>query len=234
MIVGLMAGRVALGLYDRSYRLVVQPIGQILSPISRVAVPLLSRFGNQPDEYRAAYLKIFRAIILVSVPAMLVCISDGPTMIHLLLGPRWDQAGPIFSWICVGGLTSGIYSSSFWLFTSQARTREMRNIMTVAAVINFLSYVIGAFWGIIGVAAMAAAVFVLITTPMVLYVATRSGPVHYKDLLRHGTPLVIWSAITYAVLVLLEPHLKVPALAQIALSVLLAYGLMIGPMSPQN
>ncbi len=228
MIVGLMAGRVALGLYDRSYRLVVQPISQILSPVSRVAVPLLSRFAHQPAEYRAAYLKVFRAIILTSVPVMLVCIMDGRMLIHVFLGPRWDQAGPIFSWICVGGLTSGIYSSSFWLFTSQDRTAEMRRIMTVAAVINILSYLVGIIWGIVGVAAMAAVVFVLITTPLVLYVATRSGPVHYRDLLRHGAPFVVRSILIYALLAAISHHLPFPAVVHIAIDVVVAYGTMIG------
>jgi PST family polysaccharide transporter len=41
--VGVMTGRVSLGLYDRSYRLVVGPLGQMLTPIGRVALPLLSR-----------------------------------------------------------------------------------------------------------------------------------------------------------------------------------------------
>ena len=223
-----MAGRVALGLYDRSYRLVVQPLGQILSPVSRVAVPLLSRFSGKPLEYRAAYLKIFRAILLINLPIMLVCISAGGTMIHVFLGPRWNQAGPIFSWICVGGLTSGIYSSSVWLFVSQARAGEMRRFMSVAAVINLLSYVIGAIWGIVGVAAMAAAVFVLITTPMVMYGATRTGPVHYRDLLRCGAPFVVRSALVYGLLLLIEQHLAVPALAEIFIIILVAYGAMIG------
>ena len=126
VIIGLTAGPASLGLYDRSYRLVVQPLGQLLLPISRVAISLLSRLADRPDLYRSAYLQMFRMILLLTVPGMLVCITGGSTIIDVFLGPDWSEAAPIFSWICVGGLTAGVYSSSYWLFISQDRTREMR------------------------------------------------------------------------------------------------------------
>ena len=65
LLVGVTAGRIPLGLYDRSYRLVVQPISQMLAPISRVAVPLLSRFSDQPEQYKATYLHIVRALLIL-------------------------------------------------------------------------------------------------------------------------------------------------------------------------
>ncbi len=126
VIVGLTTGTVALGLYDRSYNLVVRPISQMMAPLSRVAVPLLSRLAGQADEYRGTYLQIFRTAVFLVVPGMLVCITNGATLISILLGARWNAAAPIFSWICVGGLTSGIYLSAYWLFVSQGRAGELR------------------------------------------------------------------------------------------------------------
>ena len=113
MIVGITTGKVSLGLYDRSYNLVVRPIGQMMAPLSRVAVPWLSRLNGQCLEYRSAYLQMFRTATLLIVPGLLVCITNGTTLISIFLGSRWSAAAPIFSWICVGGLTSGIYQSAF-------------------------------------------------------------------------------------------------------------------------
>ena len=208
IIVGLMTGSVALGLYDRSYRLVVGPLGQMLSPISRVALPLLSRIADRPDAYRVAYLKMFRALLLVTVPGMLVCITNGPTIIHLLLGDRWRDAAPIFSWICVGGLTSGIYSSASWLFISQGRTRELKHFTIVASVINIVTFLLGAFFGgIVGVAAAGALGFVLLTTPLMLYGATRSGPVQTRDVIRSGCSFALRGAIVYVSIVAIDRYL---------------------------
>jgi PST family polysaccharide transporter len=124
VIVGLTTGAVSLGLYDRSQRLVVQPLNQMIAPVSRVAVPLLSRLVERPYEYRAAYIRILKALLFISMPAMLVCISNGHIVIETLLGERWLAAAPVFSWICVGGLASAFYSSVYWLLISQGRTRD--------------------------------------------------------------------------------------------------------------
>jgi PST family polysaccharide transporter len=199
-IVGVTLGRVALGLYDRSYTLVVQPILQLMAPITKVAVPLLSRLQDDPAAYRTAYIQILRAIILILVPLMLACIVNGSTYISVLLGSRWVAAGPVFSWICLGGLTSGPYSSALWIFISQGRTRELRQVSMLAALLNVLSFLAGSFWGVVGVAAAGATVFVFITTPLLFWAATRNGPVSTYDILKAIIYPVFMSAITLCAL----------------------------------
>jgi polysaccharide transporter, PST family len=224
IIVGVMTGRVSLGLYDRSWRLVVGPLGQMLSPINRVAVPLLSRLIDRPDAYKAAYLKMFRALVLATVPGMLVCITSGDVIIRVFLGNRWNDAAPIFSWVGVGGLTVGIYSSASWLFISQGRTRELRHFTTVASIINVVTYVVGAyFWNIVGVAALGSLGFVLLTTPLMLYGATRFGPVQVRDLVPCAASLAAKGATVYAMLVVAGHYLAIHGLVWIVVATLFSY-----------
>lgn len=223
ILVGLTTGQVALGLYDRSYRLVVQPIGQMLSPISRVAVPLLSRLHDRPSLYRSTYLKMFQLLMFITVPAMLICITNSEAMIHIFLGSNWAEAAPIFSWICVGGLTSGIYSSAYWMFTSQGRTREMRQFTVVAAGINIASFIGGSYWGVVGIAASGALVFVIITTPLFLYGATRCGPVQFRDLVQCTIPFVLLSVVTYLGLFFLARSFAVTPLITVTICTLFSY-----------
>jgi PST family polysaccharide transporter len=228
VIVGLTTGQVALGLYDRSYRLVVGPLGQLAAPIGRIAVPLLSRLAEWPAAYRSAYLKMLRAVLLVTVPGMLVCITSSKQIILFLLGSRWSEAVPIFSWICVGGLTTGIYASANWLFISQARTRELRDFTIYAAIINIASFLIGGcLWGIVGVAAAGATGFVLVTTPLMIYGATRSGPVRARDLLGSASSFTLVSAIVYVVLVAAAPYIA-DGLSQIVVAAIVSYGFFAG------
>ena len=223
IIVGVMNGKVQLGLYDRSYRLVVQPVGQMIAPISRVALPLLSRLASSPHEYRVAYLRVARALILLTVPGMLVCIVNAQTMIDVFLGKLWHPAAPIFAWICVGGLTSAIYSSAMWLFVTQGRTREMRNFLAIASVLNLASFLAGSFWGVEAVAAAAALVFVLVTTPLVLFGATRLGPVSARDMATLLATFSIESGLIYVVLSLQAQRLPLLGLPQIVFATLIAY-----------
>ena len=202
ILIGTTLGRVPLGLYDRSYRLVVQPLAQMLAPINKVALTLLSRLNDKPIEYRAAYLKMFSTVLLVNIPIMLFCIVYSEDIILLFFGEKWREAVPVFRWICLGGITAGIYSSAFWLYISQDKTKEMARFMICASIINIASYLIGSMWGIIGVAALAALVFVIITTPLVLYGATRSGHVGSLDIVRQGTPFFIQAVLLYVFLIL--------------------------------
>jgi polysaccharide transporter, PST family len=229
IIVGLMTGAVSLGLYDRSYRLVVQPLGQMLAPISRIALPLLSRLGDRPDAYRRAYLKIIRMLLLLTLPGMLVCITHGEVIIRVFLGPRWSEAAPIFSWVCVGGLAAGINSSAYWLFVSQGRARALRHFTIGASFINVVSFVLGAFfWGIVGVAAVGATTYVVVTTPFVLYGATLSGPVHFRDLICCAASFALRGTITCAMLIVVERYLTADDLGQIVFVTLLSYGFFFG------
>lgn len=190
VIIGAANGETALGIYDRSYRLVVQPLGQLLVPISAVALPHLSRLQDQPDEYRRTYLDFLRIICLFSMPLMLVCTTNAEEIVRLLLGERWRAAAVTFAWISVGGFLSGVYASLPWLFISQARTSAMRRYMSVSAVFNLLSFAVGTIWGVEGVAACAAIVFLGVSVPVVSYGATRSGAVSLGDIAACCVPYV--------------------------------------------
>ncbi len=223
VIVGLATGKVALGLYDRSYNLVTRPIGQLMSPASRIATPLLSRLADQPEKYRSAYLHIVRTATILLLPAMLVGISNATTVVRVLLGPRWPEAAPVFSWLCFGGLTSGIYASGFWLLISQDRTAELRRLALLAAVINVVSFLVGAIWGVIGVAIAASLSFVFLTTPLLLVGATRRGPVRPTDLLSFAMPFLFAGIGTYAVLVFVLRQAPIEGLARLIVVTLIAY-----------
>jgi PST family polysaccharide transporter len=225
VIVGLATGKVALGLYDRSYNLVVRPINQLTSPINRIAIPLLSRLVDEPEKYRSAYLQMTRVATLLLLPAMLVGISNATTLVRVLLGPRWPEAAPIFSWLCVGGLASGVYASGFWLLISQDRTRELRHLTLVAAVINVASFLIGIAWGVIGVAIGASLSFALLTTPLLLFGATRSGPVRPRDFLSFAAPFAFAGIVTYAVLVFGLRQVALPGVMRLVAATLVSYTL---------
>jgi PST family polysaccharide transporter len=122
MIIGVVVGKVALGLYDRSYTLTIQPLNQLLAPVSQISIPLLSRLQHLPDLYRRTYQNMLRLSLMLIVPAMLFCVILSKPLIAFTLGPKWHAAAPVFAWICFGGLVAPIFSSAGWVFTTQNRT----------------------------------------------------------------------------------------------------------------
>jgi hypothetical protein len=60
-------------------------------------------------------------------------------------------------------------------------------------------------------------VFVTVTTPLMLFGATRSGPVRFQDVIRHVTPFALQSALIYASLLFIKRHLNLGEAGQVVL-----------------
>jgi PST family polysaccharide transporter len=196
IMIGAALGRVVLGLYDRAWKLAVQPLSQIQAPFNRVAVPALSRLVDNPERYRQAFLQMTQAMLLVVAPAMIFAGLLADPLIAFVLGPRWLPAAPIFAWLCLGAILTPVNSATGWLLISQGRSREQMVFGTAAAAINVLAYACGLPWGIVYVAAVSALSVCLIQTPMLVAVVVRQGPVGRGTMARLLLPNIVASAAT--------------------------------------
>lgn len=201
ILIGAVTGKVALGLYDRGYRLVLQPLTQIMAPISRIAVPMLSRLHGSDETFSRSYLFMLQVTLAATLPVLIVNIIMARPIVTLIFGEQWADTAPIFAWICVGGLASSTYSSTAWLFTSQGRTREQMHFTMAASAINVVSFVIGVLHGAIGVAAVSGLSFVFLQTPLFLWGATRGGAVSGRNVVRAMAPFSLAAVATAGVLV---------------------------------
>jgi PST family polysaccharide transporter len=226
LIIGLTIGKTALGLFDRSYRLVALPTSQLIAPIGSVATPLLCRLADRPERYRQTFLELFQALLLVIVPVMLIGASSAAVLVGWLLGPRWEAAAPVFAWICVGGLTTGAYQSAAWLFISQGRTGRLAGYLLVSAVINLTAFLLGSTGGIVWVAALGSLSFTLLTTPLVLWGATRIGPVSGRDLVGVMLPIIAQAALAYLALNA-QSRLGFEGLQQLILATITCYTIFV-------
>ncbi|HWB51571.1 MAG TPA: lipopolysaccharide biosynthesis protein [Stellaceae bacterium] len=223
VLLGVFQGSVALGLYDRGYKLVTQPVSQLLMPVGRVATPLLTRLRSDPRRYRQAYLDMLRIMMLAGVPGILFAMVMARPLILLLLGRQWEGVAPVFSWLCLGGLASPLYSSTSWLFTTQGRTRRQLGYVAATSAISVAAFIAGLPWGPVGVAAGAGLSFVLISTPLVCWGATRDGIVGAADLAAALTPLVLAGASSAALLEIVRQSMPVEGIAALAGMAVLSY-----------
>ncbi len=224
VIIGVANGKVALGLYDRSYNLVVRPLFQLMMPFSRVTVPLLARLQDTPERYRRAYLLMLQVTHVACVPGLIAVVVAAGPLIALLLGPKWAAMVPVFAWIGFGGTAAALSGSTYWLFTSQARAQEQMRFGVATALLNVASIAIGAPWGAVGVACATALSFVFVQTPMVVWAATRRGPVGLAMLWRGLAPL-LGAALVAAAATMAALHWAGPRpLLQVVAAFVVAYG----------
>ena len=190
ILIGKLGGIVALGLYDRAFRLVAAPMWQISLPVDRVASSLLSRLQHSPDRYRSAFLQMLQLLLLVATPAVVCVAVAADTLVPLLLGSAWVAAAPIVSALAISTAFAPLAISSYWLFVSQARGAEQLRFIAIKTAIILMALLAGIPWGALGVA-RSYALFAVLVNGLLLWAATRKGPVNQRSALRAVYPIVL-------------------------------------------
>lgn len=162
VIVGVRFGASQLGFYDRAYQLMTYPLNQINAPSTRVALPVLSRLQDDRTSFNR-YLLTGQALILhgsLFVFGYAAAVAD--TLIPFVLGEQWIPSAPLFRIFAVAGIFSLAGNVAYWVFLATGKTRQQLWYALTMRPLVIGGIVIGAFWGVEGVAiAFAIGNFVL-------------------------------------------------------------------------
>lgn len=194
VLLGRFGGTNALGLYDRAFKLVVVPWWQVNIPVARVADTLLARLRGTADLYARAHQLMLQGLLLVSVPGLVWTAVMADTLVPMVLGRHWSEAAPIVTWFALAMIAYPFGATASWLYVSQGRVAEQLRcgVMSTACVVVALS--IGVHWGPVGMARCYAA-FAVIIEGVLLWGATRRGPVTLSDVLYTAYPVFISAAV---------------------------------------
>ncbi len=188
VLIGRISGSVALGLYDRAFRLVAAPIWQISLPVARVAVSLLSRLHGQDARYRHVWLRMVQLLMAMTTPAVIWAAMVAPVLVPLLLGQAWVAAAPIVAALALATAFAPLSIGASWLFVSQGRTGEQLRFAGLKAGLAIAALLAGLPWGALGVA-RSAAIAALLVHGSQLWGAARRGPVGFGTIARGGLPV---------------------------------------------
>jgi PST family polysaccharide transporter len=189
------------------------PMQQINAPLGAVAVPALSRLAGEPERYRAAYLKILEKVVMITMPLGALMIATSDWMVLFLLGPQWRETGRIFMLLGIAAMIQPVTKTSWWLFSTQGRTRELFHWGLLGGSIAIVSIIAGLPWGATGVAASYAIADLCIATPLLFWYVGRRGPVRTMDFYRTIAPVAAASVCSLATLFVCRSWLNaVPSL----------------------
>jgi len=228
VLIGKAWGEMALGLYSKAYTLLLYPLYQINTPVSRVAIPALSRLQKEPERYRAAYLNIVDKILLATLPGIVTLVVASDWIVDIILGPQWKGAVEIFFWLGIAAFTQPLTNTTGWLFITQGRTGEQLRLSVVGSLLVALAVLVGLPWGPVGVAASYAISGLFVRTPIVLWAVTRHGPVGFGDFAAVAAPFLLSAAVMSAVLLGMRSLWAPGAVAGLASCIVLAYTIQAG------
>lgn len=182
LLIGGVYGTEAVGHYSRGAVLLMKPLEQMVSPISSVFVPALSRLQNEPDRYRRVFLSIYEVIALGGFVFTGVVLALSDPIVMVLLGQKWKDVVPVFASYAVAGIYVPLASAAMWLMQSQARGGDTLKIISVLSAISVTSFVVGLPFGAAGVALAYSTTGLCVRMPLLYRAAGRTGPVRTRDL----------------------------------------------------
>ena len=206
-LIGKLFGAQELGIYQKSYEILMVPLRQLNAPVSSLAIPMLSRMVDQPERYKRTYLRLLEKVLLVTMPAAGWLMATSQDLVVVVLGDQWVLAGPIVMWLALSMVSQPIGNSTGWLFITQNRTGDMFKWGWIGSATAVVSFLIGLPWGALGVALAYSVVGVLVRTPLLIWYVTRKGPLVPRDFYKMAFPMALAGLATFGAVAGIQPHL---------------------------
>ncbi|RWZ59559.1 lipopolysaccharide biosynthesis protein [Labedella populi] len=180
-VIGLRLGARELGIYNRGFQLLMNPLNQLRAPATRVAVPLLSRLQEQHDRFDAYILRGQIALGYTLVAGLGLVAGAAEPVVSIVLGERWAEVTPVLRLLIVAGAFQTLAYVAYWVFVSRALTGALFRFTLITATMKIVFVLIGSQWGVVGVAAGYALEPVL-SWPLALWWLTRSTRIPVRAL----------------------------------------------------
>lgn len=210
MVVGRLLGSAALGVYSMAYRLMLFPLQNMTFVASRVLFPVMSRKqgGGDQAEVAALYLRTLGFISFLTAPLMAGLFALRDPFVQVMLGPQWQTSVVLLAWLAPVGFIQSLVSSTGTVLMARGSTGLMLRLGIVGAVLQVGGVMIGAAWGIEGVAAAYLAANLVNALPALHFTGRLIG-VSLADVARSVAP-----AVAAALLMVLALRACAPLVAQ--------------------
>lgn len=151
LLIGRYIGSDALGSYRMAYDIMLFPLRNVSRVISRVMFPSLSEIQDQEQKVKEVFLRITRAIALITFPLMLGLLATTRPFVLTVFGEEWLSMVPILRILSLVGLVQSIGTLNGNLFMSQGRTDLQFRLGAAVKSFRVLAIVVGLWWGVLGV-----------------------------------------------------------------------------------
>lgn len=169
LLVGWRFNAQALGFYKKAYDLFALSAGQLVTPLSSVAIAALSRVNATSPEYKRYFRGVLSVLAFVGMGLGAALTLVGKDLLLLLLGPGWEQAGRIFAYFGPGIGIMLVYYTHGWVHLSIGCADRWFRWGLVEVTATVLVFCLALPWGPAGVALGWTASLWALTVPAFWY-----------------------------------------------------------------
>jgi len=151
VLLGRYWGAEDLGLYGRAYQLINIPTDNLNQSVGEVAFSALSRVQNDRPRLRNYFLKGYSLVLAMTIPITIMCAFFAGDLIHVMLGPKWDSAVPIFRLLAPTILIFAMINPLAWLMFALGMVGRSLRVALVLAPVVMCGYIAGLhYWAQMG------------------------------------------------------------------------------------
>ncbi|MBC7518786.1 MAG: lipopolysaccharide biosynthesis protein [Microbacteriaceae bacterium] len=153
LIIGIRFGATPLGIYNRSFSLLMTPLTQLRAPTTTVAIPVLAKLHDNPVRFGQFVIRGQLALGYSLVAGLGLVVGAAEPLTNFLLGDKWSAVAPILRLLAVAGIFQTLSYVGYWVYLSRGLTGALFRYTLLASVIKVSCIAIGSLGGVVGVAA---------------------------------------------------------------------------------
>ena len=173
LFVGLFVDAAGVGLYAMALRIMITATMVAITPIERVALPVLSRFADDLPGFRRTYRQMILVVNSVWTPAAVALGVGAPVLVPLLFGSRWLPAAAVLQAMCFAAPTLGLWYLNGAVLAALGQPQRFTGLAITYVALGCVGYPIAAQFGIVG-AGVAWATISLLMVPLHLLTLRRA------------------------------------------------------------
>lgn len=155
LVVSSLLGAVSLGLFNRVYTIVTLPVQLMISSLNRVLISALVTVSDDLERRRRGAQMMLRMAAALVTPLTFGVAGSSHAFVATVLGPKWTSAAAIVPFLAIAVWGNMIGALLGQLAESVRRFNDKTRVQAIATTILVGAMIVGAHWGMIGIAAGA-------------------------------------------------------------------------------
>ena len=233
VITGRMFDAGATGLFYRVRNLAGLPPKRVMTPLSGVFVPTMSRLQDKPEELQAMFQRLISRSNLILLPQAVLVAAGAEPIVSVLLGRDWTGAAPLLLWMSIFTFREAGGTGLQYAMIACGKGRELFFYGIVRILIVAVAMAVAARYGLTAMTAAYTLTELFVTLPLMVLLADRVTPIKARVFARACLGDMIMAGVLALGLILVVNPLfahrsGLVHLAALTAVVTVAYGLRIG------
>lgn len=150
-IIAKVLGSNDLGIYSRAYSLMLLPLRNVSTIVTKVMFPAFSQKQDDIQLLKKYYLSIIQYIALLTFPFMIGLSLVSREFVLLFFGDKWSAMIPILAILSGLGAIQSIVSLNGLIYNSLGKVNIAFKVSILTNIVLVIAFIIGVNYGLIGI-----------------------------------------------------------------------------------